>query len=57
MENIVQFKTKIIILILIIITSPLWLNLLNFIFSFLLNAGRVVGTYIRLIESGAICLF
>ena len=48
------FKNKIVQAILLIITIPLWLPILNYIFSFLIQAGRIVGTFIRVIGSGAI---
>ena len=49
-------KFKIIIRILIILTIPFWLTILNYIFLFIIQAGRIIGTYIRLIGSG-MCLF
>ena len=49
------FKNKIVQAILLIITMPLWLTILNYIISFLIQAGRIVGTVIRVIGSGTIC--
>lgn len=56
MERIVQYK-KTIITIILILTIPLWLPIINYIFDFLIQAGRIIGTYIRLIGSNTICLF
>lgn len=58
MDRIVQFKNKKnIITIILIITIPLWLPILNYIFDFLIQAGRIIGTYIRIIGEGYICLY
>jgi len=57
MDRIVQFKNKkLIITIILIITIPLWLPIINYIFDFLIQAGRIIGTYIRVIGEGVICL-
>ena len=50
------FKNKVVQAILLLITIPLWLPILNYLFTFLIQAGRIMGTYIRLIGSGAICI-
>lgn len=58
MEKFAQFNyKKILFIILIIITIPIWLTLLNFIFDFIIEAGRIMGTIIRLTGSGKICHF
>ena len=55
MEAFAQSKIfKILITAIIIITIPFWLTILNYIFLFLIQAGRIIGTYIRLIGSKAI---
>ena len=46
------FKTTIIII--IILTIPFWLTILNYIFLFLIHAGRIIGTYIRIIADQAL---
>jgi len=46
---------KIILTLIIVITLPIWLTLLNFIFDFIIQAGRITGTFIRIIGSGNIC--
>ena len=46
---------KILTSLIIIITIPMWLTLLNFIFDFIIQAGRITGTLIRIIGSGNIC--
>ncbi len=50
-------KFKITLIVLIIITIPLWLPILTYILNFLVQAGRIIGTYIRIINDGRICLF
>ena len=56
MELFAQFKNKKILLsALIIITIPLWLPLVSYTFTTILNAGRYVGTMTRLINSSYIC--
>lgn len=58
MELFAQFKNrKFIIPIILIVTIPFWLPLLNYIFDFVIQAGRITGTYIRVIGSGTICPF
>ena len=48
---------KILLIFIIIITIPIWLTLLNFIFDFIVEAGRITGTIIRYVGSGNICQF
>lgn len=48
---------KIIFAIILILTIPIWLTLLNFIFDFIIESGRITGTIIRMIGSGNICMF
>ena len=48
---------KILFYALIIITIPIWLTLLNYIFDFIIESGRITGTIIRVIGSGDVCLF
>lgn len=50
------FKNKIVQAILLILTIPIWLPIINYIFNFLIQAGRIIGTIIRVIGSGTICL-
>jgi len=58
MDLFAHFKNKkIIIPIIIIITIPIWLPLLNYVFDFLIQAGRITGTYMRVIGSGTVCQF
>ena len=58
MDQFVQSKrNKNILVAILVIAIPFWLPLLNYIFSFLIQAGRIIGTYIRLIGSGTICPF
>lgn len=56
MVNIALFKNKIVQAILLIITIPLWLPILNYTFCFLIQAGRIIGTIIRIIGTRTICL-
>lgn len=49
------FKNKTIQVILLILTIPLWLPIVNYIFNFLIQAGRIIGTIIRIIGSGNFC--
>ena len=48
---------KIIFTIILFLTIPIWLTLLNFIFDFIIESGRITGTIIRMIGSGNICMF
>ena len=48
---------KIILTLIILITLPMWLTLLNYIFDFIIEAGRITGTIIRKVGSGNICIF
>ena len=48
---------KILIIGILILTIPIWLTLLNFIFDFIIESGRITGTIIRMIGSGNICMF
>ena len=48
---------KILFTIILILTIPIWLTLLNFIFDFIIESGRITGTVIRMIGSGNICMF
>jgi len=50
------FKNKVVQSILLIITIPLWLTILNFMMNFLIQAGRITGTFIRFISEGTICI-
>jgi len=56
-EKFALFKNKVVQAILIVITLPLWLTILSYLFSFLIQAGRIIGTFIRLIAEGSMCLF
>ncbi|MBQ9071663.1 MAG: hypothetical protein IJY25_00700 [Bacilli bacterium] len=57
MDLIALFKNKkFIIAIILILTIPIWLPILSYIFEFIIQAGRIMGTYIRLIGSGTICI-
>ena len=40
----------------IIITLPITLTLLNYIFDFIIEAGRITGTIIRVVGSGNVCI-
>ena len=59
MDQFARFKNKklVIISIIIVLTIPFWLPLLNYIFDFIIQAGRITGTYIRTIGGGSICSF
>ena len=57
MAKFALFKNKVVQAILILITLPLWLTILSYLFSFLIQAGRIIGTFIRFIGEGSICLF
>ncbi|MBQ2946486.1 MAG: hypothetical protein IJE04_01360 [Bacilli bacterium] len=57
MEKFALFKNKVVQAILITITMPLWLTVLSYIFSFLIQAGRIIGTFIRFVGEGGMCLF
>ena len=48
---------KILIIGILILTIPIWLTLLNFIFDFIIESGRITGTIIRMIGSGNVCIF
>jgi len=50
----VQYK-KIILITILILTIPIWLTLLNYVFDFIIESGRITGTIIRLIGSGNLC--
>ena len=51
-----NFKYKKIILkIILILTIPLWLMLFNYISDFLIQTGRITGTYIRVIGAKTKC--
>ncbi len=53
-----NFKNKkFIILTLIILTIPIWLSFVNYIFDFIIEAGRITGSYIRTRENNIICPF
>jgi len=56
-EKFALFKNKVVQAILIIITMPLSLTILSYLFSFLIQAGRIIGTFIRFIAEGSMCLF
>ncbi|MDO4963266.1 MAG: hypothetical protein Q4E75_04130 [bacterium] len=58
MDLIVLFKKyKVIIITCIILTIPVWLPVFSYMFSSLLNVGRVCGTCIRLINNNTFCPF
>ena len=57
MEKFALFKNRVVQAILIIITLPLWLTILSYLFSFLIEAGRIIGTFIRMVAEGSMCLF
>ena len=48
---------RIYLTILIIFLIPLIIPILSYIIDFIIQAGRIVGTYIRLIGSGNNCPF
>jgi hypothetical protein len=50
----VKYK-KILVTTILIVTIPIWLTLLNYIFDFVIEAGRITGTIIRYVGSGNIC--
>ena len=41
---------------LIIISIPIWLPILNYIFDFILESGRIMGSLIRAIGSDGSCI-
>lgn len=47
---------KLIIIIALVITSPIWLYLTGLTITFILNLGRYVGTFIRLVYSLNLCI-
>ena len=57
MAKFALFKNKVVQAILLIITIPLWLSILTYVFSFLIQAGRIIGTFIRFVGEGGMCLF
>ena len=57
MEKFVKYNyKKILFTILVLITLPLWLNVLNYIFDFIIRAGRITGTIIRYVGNGNVCI-
>ena len=48
-------KIKYLLTIIIVITIPIWLSIINYSFSFIIHAGRIIGTYMRVIDNN-ICL-
>lgn len=53
----VNFKyKKILLILLIIITIPIWLTILNYLFDFIIESGKITGTIIRMIGSAKTCL-
>ena len=58
MEMFAHFNYKKLLLIaLIIITIPFWLTIVNYIFEFIIELGRITGTLVRSIQSGNICIY
>ena len=57
MAKFALFKNKVVQTILFLVTLPLSLTILNFIMNFLIQAGRITGTFIRLVSEGAVCMF
>ena len=55
MANGAVFKNKKIIIPIIILTIPIWLPIITYLFETIINAGRIVGTNIRIINSNQIC--
>ena len=56
MEMFVNFKYKKLLLTLILIlTIPVWLTLLNYLFDFIIESGKITGTIIRMIGSSNVC--
>ena len=57
MEMFVNFKyKKILLTLLIILTIPIWLTLLNYLFDFIIESGKITGTIVRMIGNGNVCL-
>lgn len=48
-------RKKVIVIILLIITIPLWMTVLSYLFDFIIQAGRIIGTYIRVIALKSAC--
>lgn len=46
---------KICIALIIILTIPIWLTILNYVFDFIIGMGKITGTIIRIIGSSNIC--
>ena len=57
MDVTVLLRNKIFQTLIIILTIPLWLPLLNYIIEFLFEAGKIIGSYVRYIGSGAYYTF
>ena len=57
MEMFARFNyKKILFTTLIIISIPIWLPILNYIFDFILESGRIMGSLIRAIGSEGSCI-
>lgn len=50
-------RNKKIIILILILTIPLWLPILNYIVDFIFEAGKILGTYVRIVGSGEYCTF
>ena len=57
MVNGAVFKNKKIIIPIIILTIPIWLPILTYMFETIINAGKIVGTTVRTINSNQFCLY
>ena len=56
MVNGAVFKNKKIIILIIIFTIPIWLPIITYMIETIINAGKIVGTTIRTINSSNICI-
>ena len=58
MEMFAHFNyKKLLLIILVIITIPFWLTIVNYIFEFIIELGKVTGTIVRSVQSGNICIY
>ena len=56
MVNGAVFKNKKIIIPIIVLTIPIWLPIITYLFETIINAGKIVGTNIRIINNSQICI-
>ena len=57
LSAVTDITRRVIIIPIIILTIPIWLPVITYTFETIINAGRIVGTGIRIINSNKFCLF